>query len=289
LSSRKKTREDLLRELKEKRQKGGITATVATVLSKTAEEEARLLEDAKKAGKFKPIGFRPIGADEKGKRKKNVKENRTRKKRKVDGQEEVLAKKPADGDDKVKGEMLPPPPPLPTKMIPPKSSSSMVNAEAEPADLDIFAGAGEYEGIDLGDDDDEDNDESKIHEDRRLPANHEGTSEASHGKGWFAVEESEFNAQPATSSSVPKPQLPEPTETDGEESGPEQPIRLVPLASSALPSIKDFLAMDKAADEQHKRRKRKDKKGSGGGDGDKANAKVKADRDYKRLASTSIF
>ncbi|KAJ7130609.1 hypothetical protein C8R44DRAFT_66538 [Mycena epipterygia] len=57
------------------------------------------------------------------------------------------------------------------------------------------------------------------------------------------------------------------------------------------PSIKDLLAMDKAANSSEKRKKRKDKK-KGKDDGDegeapkqKMTAEVKAERDYKRLKS----
>jgi IK cytokine len=69
-----------------------------------------------------------------------------------------------------------------------------------------------------------------------------------------------------------------------------QPMRLAPLASSALPSIKDLLAMDKAASSYDKKSKRKDKKsaGKGGRDEDDKEPKTKSveakiDRDYKRL------
>lgn len=73
--------------------------------------------------------------------------------------------------------------------------------------------------------------------------------------------------------------------SDGDER-PSQPTRLVPLQSSAIPSIKDLLAMDGA---QNKRKQPKDKK-KGGKDDDhkekkKVTAEAKADRDYKRLKS----
>ena len=61
-------------------------------------------------------------------------------------------------------------------------------------------------------------------------------------------------------------------------------MRLQPLSSSALPSIRDFLAMDEAAEAVEKRRKRKEKKKSGGGSGaGTKSAEDKVNRDYQRI------
>jgi len=70
----------------------------------------------------------------------------------------------------------------------------------------------------------------------------------------------------------------------------DQPMRLVPLSSSALPSIKDFLAMDQAAGFNDKKKKRKNKKKAGTDDDNDEGQKqksveAKVDRDYKRLKS----
>jgi IK cytokine len=77
---------------------------------------------------------------------------------------------------------------------------------------------------------------------------------------------------------------PVPASVPDEDEETEQPTRLVPLQSSAIPSIRDLLAMDGAQD---KRSKRKDKK-KGGKDANpeekkKATVEAKVDRDYKRL------
>jgi hypothetical protein len=157
-------------------------------------------------------------------------------------------------------------------------------------DFDIFAGAGEYEGIDLGDEEDEEDGEVAGKPDN--PELEDGEESAPPPRKWF--EEDEPDPQPSTS------KLPLPTVSDKPPSHPvdedeegelEQPTRLVPLASSALPSIKDLLAMDKAANSSEKRRKKKDKKKSGKDDDDeeeapsktKMSAEVKAERDYKRF------
>ncbi|KAJ7813635.1 hypothetical protein B0H13DRAFT_2242893 [Mycena leptocephala] len=267
---KKRTREDIVRELKEKR---GITTS--TPVNDGA------LEAAKKQGKFKPIGFKPIGTPE-AKAKKKVKTDgtdgeRKKKKRKVEAVEQ-------QGEAGKDGESMPPPA-LPSKVaesLSKASSSTSLPPEDDMADddFDIFAGAGEYEGIDLGDEEDEEDGEVAGKPDN--PELEDGEESAPPPRKWF--EEDEPDPQPSTS------KLPLPTDEEGEL---EQPTRLVPLASSALPSIKDLLAMDKAANSSEKRRKKKDKKKSGKDDDDdeeapsktKMSAEVKAERDYKRLKS----
>ena len=69
-------------------------------------------------------------------------------------------------------------------------------------------------------------------------------------------------------------------------------MRLQPLASSAMPSIRDMLAMSEEAEKAELRKARKEKRkrggggeGGGGGGGEKkdaANLKAKVDRDYQR-------
>ncbi|KAJ7170493.1 hypothetical protein C8R43DRAFT_1103367 [Mycena crocata] len=284
---KKRTREDMIRELKEKR--GIKSSTPAPMQSNDA------LEAAKKQGKFKPIGFKPIGGEEKPKRKKvkadGTEGERKKKKRKI----EAAAATAADNGDE--GLSLMPPPPLPSSkkdLAPATSSSRFVPPDGDaPDDFDIFAGAGEYEGIDLGEEDDEENTgEAKKSDNRELEDGEEPpdlSRVAVPGK-WF--QEDELDPVPSTSK-LPLPPMvanQRPPADEEEEEEMEHPTRLVPLSSSALPSIKDLLAMDKAANSSEKRKKRKDKKG-GKDDGDdvppkqKMTAEVKAERDYKRLKS----
>lgn len=288
----KRTREDIIRELKEKR--GIKSNTLATAESK-AKDDA--LEAAKKQGKFKPIGFKPIDKPKKKKAKADGADGeRKKKKRKVEA---------ADGGKSGVGNesSAPPPPPIVADASPTSfSSKPALPEDGLPEDFDIFAGAEEYEGIDLGDEDDEDDsaggkklDNTKPDlEDGWEPPTTEPPRPAAPGK-WFA-EEAESDP-PSSSSRLPLPpvldkhkSLSRPTDED-EEGEVEQPTRLVPLASSALPSIKDLLAMDKAANSSDKWKKRKDKKKAGKEEGDdtaatpkqKMSAEVKAERDYKRL------
>lgn len=270
---KKRTREELLRDLKEQR------ASNAEQGPKTADEEARLLEEAKQKGKFKPIGFKPIGSTSGGKQNKTKRNaddvERKNKKRKVDN--EVLANKTGSKDNS-----LMPPPPVPTKVQP---KSKMPEPE-EPIDGDfnIFADAGEYEGVDVGDDDD---DESVPRVARESEERDESSSSTA-PRRWIPSDEAET---PPTKPSIPP--LSEVTTSShkvasDDESEDEQPMRLVPLSSSALPSIKDFLAMDQAAGSYDKKKKRKNKKKAGVGDDDndagqkQKNVEAKVDRDYKR-------
>ena len=86
---KKRTKEEILRELKSKRGAGAGAGSASTAPT----EADKALEEAKKAGKFKPIGFKPVGSaaaggEGKTKRKKKVKvgeaeEGGKKKKRKV--------------------------------------------------------------------------------------------------------------------------------------------------------------------------------------------------------------
>ncbi|KAJ7116085.1 hypothetical protein C8R44DRAFT_709640 [Mycena epipterygia] len=284
---KKRTREDMIRELKEKR---GIKSDTPPTTESKSNNDA--LEAAKKQGKFKPIGFKPIGgADDKPKKKKvkgdGADGERKKKKRKVDAAGDKGETTKAGDDDA--SSMPPPPPPAADSGRKASSSTPVLPEDDVPEDFDIFAGAGEYEGIDLGDEDEEDEPGTAGKPDN--PELEDGEEVAAPGK-WF--EEDEPDPQPS-SSRLPLPPVNakhSPRALDDDEEGElEQPTRLVPLASSALPSIKDLLAMDKAANSSEKRKKRKDKKkGKDDGDEDEApkqkmTAEVKAERDYKRLKS----
>ena len=255
---KKRTREDIIKELKQKKQKGAA-------LDGVAKDEAVLLEDAKKAGKFKPIGFKPIETSAEGKTKKKKgrdgEKDGNRKKRKIEGGTAEA--------HKAQTEM--PPPALPAKVLP------SVPAESEPIpdDFDIFAGAGEYQGIDLGDDDDEE--ERPTKEDPVVDSPEEPPTILQ--RGWFTTED-ENPPQPQIAQPTSISRSPPPTVSDDE---PEQPTRLVPLQSSAIPSIKDLLAMDGAEDKRKMRKnKRKGGKDVNAEEKKKVTAEAKADRDYRR-------
>jgi len=310
---KKRTRADILNELKQKRPQLGQTRDQPD--SENTGDNAKILQEAKKQGKFKPIGFKPIeGSGEREKKKKKKKKTnpgdgttengeREKKKRKVEveADAEVEANRPFSAT-----EMLPP---IPT------TSTATIEPEPEPEslaeDFDIFAGAGEYEGIDFGNDDDEGEGEAEM----ELPAERGDTSPepvpTARPKGWFVTEDDEIEATSIPSG--PTIQLPLSQGSDslirsaspgrrsrddrdrgqtGESTDERehQPVRLQPLSSSTLPSIRDFLAIDEAAGAAEKRRKRKEKKKSGGGSGvGSKNAEEKANRDYQRSISNFPF
>jgi IK cytokine len=261
LIPKKRTREELVRELKEKR--GQIQSTDNDITLRSAEEEAKLLEDAKKAGKFKPIGFKPI-TEEKPKRKKakgEAKDGERKKKMRKVGEEHNSTKNL--GREKLLLERSELPKPKATTFEPPEP-------EPLPEDFNIFADAGEFEGLDLGEEDEEDSAQ-------RINKEQSAVDEPSSAipRRWVAMDEEDLpveppHNEPSTSTSRLPPlesgsRSPErntishPPEEDGmaEE---KQSTRLRPLESSALPSIKDFLALQEAADAEEQRKKRKEKK-----------------------------
>ncbi|KAH0582973.1 hypothetical protein H2248_010866 [Termitomyces sp. 'cryptogamus'] len=303
---KKRTREDLIRELKAKRAGQGSETTITegeqggAEKEKTREEEARVLEEAKRAGKFRPIGFTPIGGGEKKKKAKDGEgegEKRKKKKRRVGdaGTAAGTSKTPLSAATELaiappevgysKAAISPPPPPPPLAPEP--------EIEILPEDFDIFADAGDYEGIKLHSDS-----ENELQRPNTRDHEPERDLERAPNRKWIDTgsPEPEPNPEPSKpallnsvlASSSTTSAAPPRTETEeGEDEDDEnRPMRLVPLASSALPSIKDFLAAEKTASGSKKWRKRK---GEGKGDTNegekKKNPDVKAERDYKRLKS----
>ncbi|KAJ2919552.1 hypothetical protein MD484_g864, partial [Candolleomyces efflorescens] len=284
----KKTREELLRELKEKRSSGGNEAGGEGEQASAPEEETRKLEMAKQQGKFKPIGFKPIGqpAAEPKKKKKakadGIDGERKKKKRKLDSQQALVEEQAPRTEAKVQ----------------PDSPAPPQKPEPEPIDedFDIFAGAGDYDGLELDDDDDEDSAKPQRNRATVEDVEEEDSSLSTRPKQWISIEEDGAILRPNSpqpSQTVPPPP-PEPSlsraslrdhEEDSEEGemGEGVPMKLAPLASSALPSVRDFLDMDRAASSSWKNKKRKDKKkATQGPDSQTANPEAKAERDYKR-------
>ncbi|KAG7093613.1 hypothetical protein E1B28_007278 [Marasmius oreades] len=279
-SGKKRTREEIIRELKDKRASAGSTSSTL--------QEAEL-----NRGKFKPIGLEPIGtsATEEKAKKRKVKGDGEKKKKKQKVTEEDITEK-----EKVKAGSD-----IQTALVEKQTlriSSQPKQPEPEPDDLpddfDIFADAGDYEGIELGDDDEDgeekDMTEKKVEIDDLLVTN------AKLGPGrWVVDDQGEaIKPEPATSSLIQPtshgaststpPQAPNDNEDGQLEEEEEEVMRLVPLQSSALPSIKDFLAMDEAAEKGEKKKKRKEKKKEKQS-GSQMSAEAKASRDYQRLKS----
>lgn len=269
---KKRTREDIIQELKAKRNGKGPQSfdTAAEAL----EDGARDLEKAKKAGKFKPISFKPIGQkDDKGTKKRSKEDSasrdKKRKKRKVEGISG--SPQPANAIPHPEAKR---PAVAPTSVA--EVSSQVDQRPPSPLDdnMDIFAGAGDYEGFPGDDDSDEGGLDSphKTESEQHINDLH-ASSEPARSRGWFGDEhDHEGSIQPLASTESATPQLPSSSHTPQVDEEEEESLRLKPLESSALPSIRDFLAMDAAAEKEDKRKarkeKRKNKKKSGGDDDD---------------------
>ncbi|OCH96311.1 hypothetical protein OBBRIDRAFT_232289 [Obba rivulosa] len=276
---RKRTREEILAAIKRKRARtdeGGGDADAAPAEQPALKNADAALEEAKKAGKFRPIGFKPIGGEKKVKKGKPKEKGEKKRKAAATPSEQTLpAPAPEAEADTAVPEAGPSKPP------------EVKPLEPEPAppdeDFDIFADAGEYTGVELGDDDeDSESDQGQRGEKEEREQGEIPPAAQAVRARWIDVEEDE-RASSAKAGSVPPTRTPEPTKSlsprpvEGEEE--EQPMRLQPLASSAIPSIRDLLEADKAADKSQKWRERKEKKKQDKGKVDKE----KVDRDYKRL------
>ncbi|KAJ2985903.1 hypothetical protein NUW54_g9990 [Trametes sanguinea] len=172
--------------------------------------------------------------------------------------------------------------------------------------FDIFADAGEYTGVDLGDESDESAEDRPGRSGIKREGGEEGeVDEAPPPRKWLATSDDE--REPSRGLSQPPPpggsRSPRsasrsmsprrraesvhksPVAEEGEMEEEERPIRLQPLASSAVPSIKELIAMSEEAEKAEKRRARKEKKKAGGegGAGSERDLKAKVDRDYQRL------
>lgn len=249
--SKKRTREEIIRELKAKRQNGQTDQALPDSSLKTMGEERLALEAAKQSGKFRPIGFKPIGQEDKPKKRKIKNDkNGEKKRRKVDRASKQTGQEPDAGEE----------PHAPTVGKPPSSEERhelLREPQPEPLDedFDIFAGAGEYQGIPDDDDDDSGRDGLTQSADLSLKPPGEPSRPTQPIKGgWFDDAEREHTPLPTLRVSVPKSP---PEEKVAEE---EQDGRLKALESSALPSVRDFLAMQEAAEKAEKRRARKEKK-----------------------------
>jgi IK cytokine len=251
----KRSRADLLKDLKATRGASGETVVEKVI-------------DVKETGKFKPIGFKPIGGTETNtttKKKKKVKEvgpegERTKKRRKVDSEPTVNATvaqpAPATSTSAPTSETLAS---VPAPALPKASIVEPISTPEED-DFDIFAGVGDYEGVDLGD--------SSGEEDSTKPtqAPDETTGSSSlplpGRRGWFddPEPENEPEAIPEPASSVTLISHAPQTVSSDVENEDDQPSRLMPLMASAVPSIKDMLAADEELAKEEKRRARKEKR-----------------------------
>ncbi|CAE6529645.1 unnamed protein product [Rhizoctonia solani] len=252
---KKRTRAELLAELKQSRG----THESQGAKSSTKEEEIEALERAKQAGKFKPMGsssFAPVEKKKKKKKKAIAEEGKLQAKettayppdasKQAASPASIPTQKPAitastkevvatqDSQSKSKETPVPVAPPISVQAPAPS---------VEIDDADPFADAGEYEP-DYGDDD---SDNETVPKDIPQPLAPVGR------RNWFNDPESIPEPELA------KPPTPPPKQEVESEPGSSRSTRLESLTSSAIPSISDFLAMDKEEEFREKKRARKEK------------------------------
>ncbi|KAF8269798.1 RED-like protein N-terminal region-domain-containing protein [Lactarius quietus] len=228
-SSNKRSRADIIKELKEKRANSDV--------SEQPDQETTT-ERQPNPSKFRPIGFKPIGASTKDKAKKE---------RSRDGGEPKKKKRKVKPSATVQQEIAPPP--VPQEQIT-STSGPRKSPEAEVDDFDIFADAGEYKGVDLGSDDSEPDNSRHRSEPQAESAIVPPRS------GWFDDAKPEPENLPTPGPATQAPPVPAEAEAPPE----EEAGRLAPLTTSAIPSIREFLALDSAVEKEEKRRARKEKK-----------------------------
>jgi IK cytokine len=249
---KKRSRADIIKELKEKRASEGE-------LGQSNEEQTA--EKRVDTSKFRPIGFKPIGASTEKVKKKKGKEGSEPKKKKRKVESSAVD---ARGQANPKGTH--------TTRLAPVEHAVSTSASHQPIqpeleeedDFDIFAEAGEYKGMEYGSDDDSDEGSEKGHE--RPPRPRISVAPAAEGvsapprKGWFDGEDGKEPEPEASPPSPPPAGQPAPVPEAAVEAEEEQLARLTPLNSSTMPSISDFLAMDEAVEKEEKRKARKEKR-----------------------------
>jgi IK cytokine len=241
---KKKTREELVAELKKARSEGMLVD--------------KPLETAKQQGKFKPIGAPADSKPKKRKAKGDEKdgEKKKKKKRKIDDAAEVQE----DGlNPQPKEEALP-------SSSKPKTRPRTPSPEIDP-DADIFGNVEEYRGLPSDSDSEEGQEpraKAQASTSTRTPPTDSVTC-----KDWFgekAETEAPSNSKPqaqarrpATPENQHMPSGPEEGQEE-EEERPRPVARLQALASSAIPSVREILAMDEAAEREEKRKAKKEKR-----------------------------
>lgn len=299
---RKRTREEIVQALKAKRAKtsgaGEANADEGVGVAKPPLSADPALEEAKKAGKFRPIGFKPIGggSEEKPKKKKKVKA-------KTASQEGEASRKKAKTDTPSE---RPPPVPKPAPEAGPSTNADVPVVSPPPPpipapdpepvedEFDIFADAGDYTGVDLGDEDE--GNEGLRSDGEREEGEMKEAPPPPKGR-WFAMEGEDRPDEPTSPPAkgadeeasplvnVRPPPVEAPSDREDGEDEDERPIRLQPLASSAIPSIRDLLDMDASSGKGGKRGGKKGKKKEKGTGGEGGVDKNKIDRDYQRCVA----
>jgi len=238
------------------------------------------LDRAKMSGKFKPIGAPDKPLEKvKTKKKKRAKDGaedgeRKKKKRRIESEPAAEAQRNGDETDKTLEQKLsgevPNEDTKVTRLGPTKRKAPTPPPSDD--DVNIFADAGEYKGLEISDDDDNDSDKEERLKTLPTPSGRHSPPAGSLSKklirNWFGepVEPDKTPVSIRSSSIAPAPVVSLSTSVSMPQSRREEHgdaliegARLRGLASSAIPSIKDRLAIDEAAEREEKRKAKKEK------------------------------
>ncbi|KAG8839377.1 hypothetical protein FS842_003615 [Serendipita sp. 407] len=242
---KKRTREEIVQSLKKSRTNSS---------SNTVNADGGL-DAAKQAGKFRPIGAPEQSKPKKRKTKTEDPEaSKKKKKRKLeDAQVNTLTGGQAvDSGLQQPGDLQPA-----TSRSKARTSSPEIDADA-----DIFSGIGQYKGIESGSDNESDDDVGPSNPPNPLISSAPNSDQnlTLPKANWFgeAIEDIPRPEPVRLTATKPETQKESTDDVEMEEAPPF--MRLQGLSSSVMPSIKEILAMDEAAEREEKRKAKKEKK-----------------------------
>jgi IK cytokine len=243
---KKNTREELVASLKKARSEGVVPID-------------KPLEIAKQQGKFKPIGAPADTKPKKRKAKGDEKdgEKKKKKKQKLEGAAEVQE---GGSNPQAKEETLP-------SSSKPQARPRTPSPEIDP-DANIFGDAEEYRGLPSESEEEEGQEprvKAQASTSTRVPP---PPADSIPRKDWFGEKpELEVPTSAISKRHTKRPTTPEdqhmasgPEAGQEEEEQPRHVARLQALASSSVPSVRDILAMDEAAEREEKRKEKKEKR-----------------------------
>ncbi|KAL8286693.1 hypothetical protein RQP46_004221 [Phenoliferia psychrophenolica] len=279
---KKRTRDEMVAELKAKRESG----PAGEEEEEGGKPKEKSLEEAVKAGRFKPIN-KP-SATSKGKAKEKEEGGGEKKRRKKKRPDATAAS----------GSMAPPPLPS-SKLAPPPPSPAVVLPPGFDEDDDIFGDAGDYKGLDSDSDDDAAPSSSLP---IPPPPPTASSSSTTTKRKYFDDDDDDEDSSMATTAptSVSKlaaasaehaaraaaPSVGGEGDDEGEGEGEAVPMRLQPLSGSALPSVRELLDMDAAAEKEELRKAKKLKNKVEAGDRQERKVRTaedKANHEYQEM------
>ncbi|KAK4055859.1 hypothetical protein OIO90_003114 [Microbotryomycetes sp. JL221] len=230
--TKKRTRDDMIAELRKR-------AAGANDDSKSEHEPES--SKTKSASGFKPIGWKAVEGAEPGKKKKRKKNKPI-----------APLQQPEQPQDDATGASATAVPSGP-KLAQPLTQPTI---DVEDDDFDIFGDAGEYKGLDT-DSEDEENEKPR-------PDQHESEASASLTNKVKYFDDDDEEGPETTAPSTVAQLASKQSEADAaaiasanDNDGEDRPLKLQPLSKSAIPSVRELLDMDDAAEKEEKRISRK--------------------------------